>query len=120
MHWISDAPIIVKTDASDYTLGAILSICTSNDEIHPITFHSWTFTTLELNYDTHDKELLAIFNAFKVWCHYLEGSATPIDVVTDTRTLSTFPQLKFFPADKPVGRNTPPFSICALDSAPVV
>ena len=56
-HWISDAPIIIETDASDYALGAILSIHTSDDEIHPITFHSRTFTALELNYDMHDKEL---------------------------------------------------------------
>jgi len=26
-----------------------------------------------LNYDTHDKELLAIFEAFKTWQHYLES-----------------------------------------------
>ena len=33
----------------------------------------------ELNYNVHDKELLAILQAFKIWCHYLEGSPTPID-----------------------------------------
>ena len=56
----------VETDTSDYVLGAILSICTSDDEIHPVAFHSCTFTGPEINYDTHDKELLAIFDAFKV------------------------------------------------------
>jgi len=44
-------------------------------------------TPPELNYDTHDKELLAIFEAFHHWHHYLEGSATPIDVVTDHKNL---------------------------------
>jgi uncharacterized protein YjiS (DUF1127 family) len=29
---------------------------------------------VELNYNTHDKELLAIFEAFKHWHQYLEGS----------------------------------------------
>ena len=32
-----------------------------------VAFHSCTFSALELNYDTHDKELLAIFEAFHVW-----------------------------------------------------
>ena len=90
MHWISDAPIIVETDASDYALGAILSIHTSDDEIHPVAFHSRTFTAPELNYDTHDKKLLAIFDAFKVWHHYLKGSATPIDVIMDHKNLEYF------------------------------
>ena len=65
--WIPDKPLVVETDASDYALGAILSIVEDSGEIHPIAFHSRTFTPSELNYDTHDKELLAIFAAFKVW-----------------------------------------------------
>jgi hypothetical protein len=93
-HWIPDRPIIVETDASDYALGAILSIKTSDDAVHPVAFHSRTFTTPELNYDTHDKELLAIFEAFRVWRHYLEGSATPIDVVTDHKNLEYFATTK--------------------------
>ena len=66
-HWIPDKPIIVETDASDYALGAILSIQLDSGEIHPVAFHSCTFTAPEINYDTHDKELLAIFEAFRVW-----------------------------------------------------
>src|SRR5882724_9584692 len=49
---------------------------------------------LELNYDVHDKELLAIFEAFKRWWHYLEGSALLIDVVTDHRNLQYFSTTK--------------------------
>ena len=66
MHWVLDAQLIMKTDALDYTLAAILSIMTKDNEIHPVAFHSWTFSTLELNYDIHDKGLLAIFEAFKI------------------------------------------------------
>ena len=54
-------------DASDYALDAILSLQLDSGEIHPVAFHSCTFTRPELNYDTHDKELLAIFEAFHVW-----------------------------------------------------
>ena len=57
-------------------------------------FHSRTFTSSELNYDTHDKELLAIFEAFRIWRHFLEGSGTPIDVVTDHKNLEYFSTTK--------------------------
>ena len=89
-HWVPDHPIIVETDASDYALGAILSIQTDSREIHPVAFHSHSFTPTEINYDTHNKELLAIFVAFTVWWHYLEGSLIPIDVVTDHKNLEYF------------------------------
>src|SRR5437016_7731711 len=90
MHWMPDKPMIIETDASDYALGAILSIQNDSGEIHPVAFHSRTFTAPELNYDTHDKELLAIFEAFRVWRHYFEGSGIPIDVITDHKNLEYF------------------------------
>jgi len=49
---------------SDYALTLSFNT-TSNGKLHPIAFHSWTFSTPELNYDVHDKELLVIFEAFK-------------------------------------------------------
>src|SRR5467141_3712693 len=93
-HWIPDTQITIETDASDYALATVLSITTPTGELHPIAFHSRTFSTPELNYDVHDKELLAIFEAFKRWRHYLEGSGLPIDVVTDHRNLQYFSTTK--------------------------
>ena len=84
----------METNASDYALTAILSIVNEDNEVHPVAFHSRTFTAAELNYDTHDKELLAIFKAFKIWRHYLEGLAYPIDVVTDHKNLEYFSTTK--------------------------
>jgi len=78
----------------DYALVAILSIVNKDNEVHPVAFHSCTFTVAELNYDTHDKELLAIFKAFKIWQHYLEGLAYPIDVVIDHKNLEYFSTTK--------------------------
>ena len=94
VHWIPDALITIKTDASNYAVTAILSITCSNNEIHPITFHSCTLSRAELNYDTHDKELLAIFEVFSNWRHYLEGSAQPIDIVMDHKNLEYFSTTK--------------------------
>jgi len=84
----------VETNASDYALAAIFSIITKDNEIYPIAFHSRMFSTLELNYDVHNKELLAIFEAFKIWRHYLEGSTTPINVVMDHKNLEYFSTTK--------------------------
>ena len=89
-YWVLDAQLVVKTDVSDYALAAILSIMTKDNEIYPIAFHSQMFSAPELNYNVHDKELLAIFEAFKIWRHYLEGSASPIDVVMDHKNLEYF------------------------------
>src|SRR5690606_17378623 len=90
VHWQPDRPLIVETDASDYALAAILSQQLDSGEIHPVAFHSRTFQAAELNYDVHDKELLAIFEAFKIWRHYLEGSAEPVNVMTDHKNLEYF------------------------------
>jgi len=89
-HFILDTPIIVETDASDYAVASILSITCTDGEIRPVAYYSQTLTAPELNYDTHDKELLAIFEAFRNWRHDLEGSASPIDVVTDHKNLEYF------------------------------
>ena len=79
---------------SDYALAAILSIVNEDNEVHLVAFHSHTFTVAELNYDTHNKELLATFEAFKIWQHYLEGPAYPIDIVTDHKNLEYFSTTK--------------------------
>jgi len=89
-HFIPDTPIIVETDASDYTIAGILSITCSDGEIHAVAFYSQTLTAPELNYDTHNKELLAIFEAFRTWHHYLEGSTSPIDIIADHKNLEYF------------------------------
>jgi len=93
-YWIPDAQLIVETDASDYALTTILSIVNEDNEVHPVAFHSHTFTVAELNYDTHDKELLAIFEIFKIWRHYLEGPAYPINIVMDHKNLEYFSTTK--------------------------
>ena len=93
-HQILSAPMTVETDVSNYAMAVILSITLPNGEIHPVAFHSCTLSSSKLNYDTHDKELLAIFNAFEKWRYYLEGSGTPIDVVTDHKNLEYFATTK--------------------------
>jgi len=86
-YWIPNAQLIMETDASDYALAAILYIVNEENEVYLVTFYFYTFTAVEFNYDIHNKELLAIFEAFKIWQHYLEDLAYPINVVTDYKNL---------------------------------
>jgi hypothetical protein len=89
-HYKPGCLLVIETDASNYALAAILSQVKSNGEIHLVTYLSRTFSDTKLNYNTHDKELMAIYEAFKAWCHYLEGTEVPIDVVTDHKNLEYF------------------------------
>jgi len=92
-HWDPESLMILETDASDRTLATILST-RSNSKICPIAFHSRAFSAAEINYDVHNKELLAIVESFKKWRHYLEGVATPVEVYTDHRNLTYFSETK--------------------------
>jgi RNase H-like domain found in reverse transcriptase len=89
-HYKPGCPLIIETDALDYALAAILSQVKPNGEIYLVTYLSQTFLDTELNYNTHDKELMAIYEAFKAWRHYLEGTEVSIDVVTDHKNLEYF------------------------------
>src|SRR5258707_2629423 len=93
-HWALDLPMMVETDASDCAIAGILSVTTEDGEIWPVAFYSRTLQSTERNYDMHNKELLAIYEAFKSWHHYLEGSAKTIDTVTDHKNLEYFTTTK--------------------------
>jgi hypothetical protein len=62
---------IVETDASDFDLGAILSQKGDDNRLYPVAFHSRKLTSAEINYEIHDKELLAIMDCFGRWRRYL-------------------------------------------------
>jgi hypothetical protein len=47
-------------------------------------------TATELNYDIHDKEMLAIVSAFNEWRRYLEGAEQSILVFSDHKNLEYF------------------------------
>ena len=88
-HFDPNIPAIVETNASDFALGAILSQH-HEGRLHLITFHSCKFTEAEINYDTADKELLAIVDYFKRWRRYLEGAKHQVQVISDYQNLELF------------------------------
>ena len=89
VHYDPDLPIVVECDASDFAIGAILSQKV-NDKWHPVAFYSRKMNKAEINYEIHDKELLAVTAAFKEWRRYLEGAKHQITVYTDHRGLEWF------------------------------
>ena len=86
--------IILETDASDQALGSRLSQPDAEGQLHPVAYRSRKFSGPELNYDVHDKELLAIVDAFEEWRAYLEGSRHPTMVYSDHKNLSYFTTTK--------------------------
>ena len=86
--------IILKTDVSDQSLASCLSQPDAEGQLHPVAYRSKRFSGPELNYDVHNKELLAIVNAFEEWRAYLEGSRHPIVVYSDHKNLSYFTTTK--------------------------
>jgi len=87
-------PFFLETDASDFALGAILSQPDKDKCLHPIAFHSQKFSVAKINYEIHDKELLAIVDSFQEWRFFLEGAQHPIMVYTDHKNLEYFMSAK--------------------------
>jgi len=85
-----DKPITVETDASDAALGACLSQSGPSGRLQPVAYHSRKLSGPELRYDVHDKELLAIVDAYKSWRVYLEGPRHQVTVYTDHENLRYF------------------------------
>ena len=83
-------PFQIKTDASKYASGAILTQTDMNGDQHPIAFLSKTFTETERNYDVYNQELLAIIWALTKWQHYIQGSGHTTEVLSDHMNLMYF------------------------------
>jgi hypothetical protein len=54
-----------EMDASDFTIGAILSQADEVGVLHLVTYYSRKLTTQEINYPIDEKELLPIIVALK-------------------------------------------------------
>jgi len=88
-HFYPERETVIETDASDFALGAILSQF-QDQRLHPVAFHSRKLNSAECNYEIHDKELLAILEAFMELKHYLYGADKQITVYTDHQNLQHF------------------------------
>ncbi|MBW0565417.1 hypothetical protein O181_105132 [Austropuccinia psidii MF-1] len=88
-HFNPFLPTIVETDASDYSLGSVLSQV-NDSEKHPIAFDSCKLLQAELNYEIHYKEPLGIVWPLKIWRAFLLSLSNPFEVLTDHFSLQYF------------------------------
>ncbi|KAH0358992.1 hypothetical protein KCU65_g10159, partial [Aureobasidium melanogenum] len=93
-HFDPDRETIVETDASDFVSGGILSQYDNEGILRPVAFFSKKHNPAECNYEIYDKELMAIVRAFETWRPELEGSASPVKVITDHKNLEYFTTTK--------------------------
>lgn len=64
-------PFFVQTDASDYAIGAVLLQDFGRGHLEPIEFASRKLQKNEINWNTTEKELIAIIWALQKWIRYL-------------------------------------------------
>ena len=68
-------PFEVETDASDYSIRAILT-----QHEHPVEYHSETLLETFWKYPTYDKEMYSIVQAYQQWKHYILGKEMVIHI----------------------------------------
>jgi hypothetical protein len=83
---------VLETDASDYAIGAVLSQYDAHGMLQPWAFISRKMNPAEINYDIHDKELLAIVELLHAWRHYVVSvpADEPLTILSDHKNLARF------------------------------
>ncbi|KAF4539175.1 Reverse transcriptase domain protein [Lasiodiplodia theobromae] len=93
-HFDPTRPLMLVTDALDFAIGGILlqPWSTEGTQQHwlPVAYHSRKLVGPEVNYPTHDKELLAIVESFRTWRHYLAYAPVATRVLSDHKNLEYF------------------------------
>jgi RNase H-like domain found in reverse transcriptase len=83
-------PFQIQVDSSLFATEGILSQTNANGDRHPCAYLSKSLTKEQRNYDTGDRELLAIVRALKEWRHYIQGSGHTTTVLSDHDNLRHF------------------------------
>ena len=94
----------METDASDYTYGSVLSqtqevnsrpgVGVKKTRAHPVAYLLKQFNPAKINYNIHDKEMLAIVGSFHTWETLLKSYQKQITVWTDHKNLEYFNSTK--------------------------
>ena len=86
-------PFTIETDSSDFGNGMALLQEGADGKMHPVAFDGRKLHGAELNYPTHEKELLAIKDALTKWRIYVLNGK-PITVITDHDSLKYMNTIK--------------------------
>jgi len=84
---------VLKTDASDFTVGACLYQI-KDEQQRFIAYWSRKLSEPEKRYEVHDKELLVIVKALQDWRSYLADTEKSIQIYTDHKNLRNFATTK--------------------------
>jgi len=57
---------------------------------HPVAFYSKSLSSVERNYEIHNKEMLAIIRVLEEWRHFLNGATHLVKIWTDHKNLEYF------------------------------
>jgi RNase H-like domain found in reverse transcriptase len=87
-------PFQIQVDSSLFATGGILTQMDTNRDRHPFAYLSKSLTKEQRNYDTGDRELLAIIQALKEWRHYIQESGHTTIVLSDHDNLRHFKVLQ--------------------------
>jgi hypothetical protein len=80
-------PFVLEIDTFGFTLGVVLSQPWDDDLLHHVNFCSCELFPIEINYEIHDKKIMAIVNAFEEWRHLLQRIQHEIIVYFDHKNL---------------------------------
>ena len=89
-HFDPAKPIILETDPRGFAIAGILSQYDGFGILRPVSFFSRKCTGAEQNYNTYDRQLLAIVETMKQWRHYLEGANHKVLIQSDHQNLEYF------------------------------
>ena len=90
IHFEDAKDAFLFTDASDFAISGILHQYGDDGELHPVAFFSRKLEPAEINYDVHDKEMLAVIASLREFRHWLSGTLSPVSVITDHNNLRYF------------------------------
>jgi len=95
MFPLDSEPFWIEVDSSDFATRAVLSQQSATDgKWHPVAFYSKSLSSMERNYEIHDKKMLAIIRALEEWRHFLEEATHPVEIWTDHKNLEYFMMAK--------------------------
>jgi hypothetical protein len=79
--------ITIKMDALDHIIRAICSQPDDANILYPLGYYSQKLKSTELNYNIHDKELLAIVKVLSKWDIYCKSILHIISILLDHKNL---------------------------------
>ncbi len=80
----------MEVDALDYVMEDVLSIKCKDGKQRPVAYLSKSLNETEINYEIHNKEMLAVIRGLENWRHLLEDAKFKFEIQTDHKNLEYF------------------------------